>query len=521
MASADNLAASTIKEKPNLTCFDDDSLPNIPSKAEHCSDLRCECLSISSQSTDTEESELRGTYSEELQPAEAHEPQPEGREDSLSGHVREEELHENAFTRLELDSEDTVACDVATSGNETSTTRTRCLSLGSHDFPIHSGFSTLSFPVGRRSSVSLPSNTLNLVSSSLHSEQLPSEPRVLPSNASHSLPTPGDTGSRYVPLGITGSSSTTAVSHVGDSGWRRLSLAQNSYRWKNSRRVCHHRLNFAQDGPPCYLCSLSDLPPKYRTIENVGLGKVKRIAMAFVQGLATSHVPGRRRSCPTPAESLGGTQPFTISSGKSTWHNSQDSTGDSQVPTSGTPNTLPASDTDTGNYRRTQHDDNAHELSCQRPSSSMSSSEATHTDGGDPLYSTPGCSRDCGGSVVTEPPPYTPPTPGSLVSRSTHEILQLERESDQATGHDQGAFIRNTQCNLVYSILLASATTVLVMGYDQPLVILACVILFLAVFIFLPIIWCIEGFLHLKTERSRRNTVHPQFQNNFIFPVIR
>lgn len=88
-------------------------------------------------------------------------------------------------------------------------------------------------------------------------------------------------------------SNSSTSAHQGDSGlvadlfssawlWRyptESNIPQTRRTWK---LACYHHFYALKDGPPCYLCSMSDNPPKYHKTEKSGWWKVrKNIKLTF------------------------------------------------------------------------------------------------------------------------------------------------------------------------------------------------------------------------------------------------
>ncbi|XP_063585351.1 uncharacterized protein LOC134762731 [Penaeus indicus] len=256
-----------------------------------------------------------------------------------------------------------------------------------------------------------------------------------------------------------------------------LFLSQFANKRNRTPSICVHRASLPREGPPCYSCSTFDLPPKYHKVDEPGWKRARSRILRMYRGLVSLGQPGQQADLPLPPEGEWNTPPYTIT------------LGSRQEPSSYTNN----SSSDGG-------------ATAEHPSAPPQSAVASSALGAQ----TP---RPPMGDV---PPPYSPPTPASLMAGQSlpqlteDQFFAMRRptpvEMDQVTfNFHQGYCNKSCHCNFVYSLLLAIITSVSLLGPDQPLIILISAVFFLTVFLYMPIIWALECLLHWRTHGNCRD----------------
>ncbi|KAG0728117.1 hypothetical protein GWK47_033162 [Chionoecetes opilio] len=245
---------------------------------------------------------------------------------------------------------------------------------------------------------------------------------------------------------------------------------------------CPHRDPGFTGGPPCYVCSVLDLPPKYRRREARGWQRFRDKLKKFSQGTASpsAHDP--------PAVV------FTISE----WR-------PSDAPAA-PPGYVPASLTPAPPHRAPQERDNP----AFEPQDSVEGGGGRRTALAAPLQRPP-----AGVAFLPLPPllpsfsrEHMPPQlfPPPLLNHSG--VPPFISAHDDLEEPPTAKCNRHLVCQLLYSLLLATASSTLLVQYDQPILIITSVIVFLALFVFLPIIALVECLFRCKMERDFRHYLH-------------
>ncbi|XP_047468965.1 uncharacterized protein LOC125025098 isoform X1 [Penaeus chinensis] len=255
-----------------------------------------------------------------------------------------------------------------------------------------------------------------------------------------------------------------------------LFLSQFANKRNRTPSICVHRASLPREGPPCYSCSTFDLPPKYHKVDEPGWKRARSRILRMYRGLVSFGQPEQQADLPLPPEGDWNTPPYTIA------------LGSRQEPSSYTNNSSDGGATA--------------EYPSGSPQSAVASSvlvTQTHRP-----------------SMSDVPPPYSPPTPASLMAGQSlpqlteDQFFAMRRptpvEMDQVTfNFHQGYCNKSCHCNFVYSLLLAIITSVSLLGPDQPLIILISAVFFLTVFLYMPIIWALECLLHWRTHGNCRD----------------
>lgn len=240
-------------------------------------------------------------------------------------------------------------------------------------------------------------------------------------------------------------------------------------------RACPHRAHVLGGGPPCYLCSVLDVPPKYRRKEAKGWQKVKEKLTLFSHSTPIPSQSGRPRGEQELPAAV-----FTINE----WR------------PSGTLGAAPAQDGPAALHDQRQaheRDNLAFDAQDQQQLQNGAECRAAHL---------PPDATAFGHSFASLPNP-----PDALITNTRLPPILLPR--DDTTDND-----RNTKCNrrmvcqLLYSFLLATASSTLIVSYDQPVLVIISVIVFLALFVFLPVIAVLECLFRCKMERDFREYIN-------------
>ncbi|MPC96615.1 hypothetical protein E2C01_091884 [Portunus trituberculatus] len=126
-----------------------------------------------------------------------------------------------------------------------------------------------------------------------------------PSSSSPS-PAPSDAPARRLSLPVAMPAAPDSVAvPPSDHRHRRLDtvipVAMLAPQYHSGYRACPHRAHVLGGGPPCYLCSVLDAPPKYRRKEAKGWQRVKEKLALFSQGTPMPSPGGRSRGHEPPA----------------------------------------------------------------------------------------------------------------------------------------------------------------------------------------------------------------------------
>ncbi|KAG7172266.1 uncharacterized protein LOC121862136 [Homarus americanus] len=447
------------------------------------------------------------------------------------------------FTYKDPETEDLDENVAGTRRTETHTATTMRSSLGPYESYVLKGASSGSSSSSLRS---LKNNSLTHLSrenpsensSVPHPEYLPEETRTLPSDLILCVETPVDASGNESSVDderdldspdhpeITDS----AEGDQGSYNGRRTALTLYIQRQNLSKHACCHRSYLTQNGPPCYLCSMSDIPPKYKR-EKPGWQKTKEKFAGMFQSLATLDFSHRTRDSPSPPDIEGNTVTFTLSNEILT-QDVNNSTSDPYVTSSSSssPEVLSVSAGEEGrsasidDIPRVHHQARvSHQQSYQNRSYVLSSLggdlDVVHYSETAPTIPT----QHSLSHLDLVPPPYTPPTPGSLISGLSQQQQQQLQQDVRTVSEVNGRSCicpRNLQHNMIYSALLASVTAVAVFGYDQSFVILVCAIIFFTIFCFMPLIFLLENLLRWKTEVLLRNAMGQPTSETLVNPAF-
>lgn len=258
-----------------------------------------------------------------------------------------------------------------------------------------------------------------------------------------------------------------------------LFISQFANKRNRTPSICVHRVSLPREGPPCYSCSTFDLPPKYHKVDEPGWKWARSRFLRMYRGLVSFGQPGQQADLPLRPEGDWNTPPYTIA------------LGSHQEPSLCTTN----SSSDDGPC-------------AECPSGSPQSSSAVASSALPTQIHRP--------PMSDVPPPYSPPTPASLMAGQSlpqlteDQFFAMRRptpvEMDQVTfNFHQGYCNKSCHCNFVYSLLLAIITSVSLLGPEQPLIILISAVFFLTVFLYMPIIWALECLLHWRTHGNCRD----------------
>ncbi|XP_047468966.1 uncharacterized protein LOC125025098 isoform X2 [Penaeus chinensis] len=155
-----------------------------------------------------------------------------------------------------------------------------------------------------------------------------------------------------------------------------LFLSQFANKRNRTPSICVHRASLPREGPPCYSCSTFDLPPKYHKVDEPGWKRARSRILRMYRGLVSFGQPEQQADLPLPPEGDWNTPPYTIA------------LGSRQEPSSYTNNSSDGGATA--------------EYPSGSPQSAVASSvlvTQTHRP-----------------SMSDVPPPYSPPTPASLMA---------------------------------------------------------------------------------------------------------
>ncbi|XP_042889173.1 uncharacterized protein LOC122264372 [Penaeus japonicus] len=268
-----------------------------------------------------------------------------------------------------------------------------------------------------------------------------------------------------------------------DDSLRRLSvssliLSQFANKRNRTPSICVHRTSLPREGPPCYSCSTFDLPPKYHKVDEPGWKRAKSRFLCMYRGLVSSGQPGQQSDTSSSPEGEWSSPPYVVATGNHQEPSSYARTSSSEDGSSG--------EYPTGSLQASVMNNNAFQTLTQRS------------------------------SVSDIPPPYSPPTPASLMAGQSEIQLMEDQffalrqptpmETERVTiGFHQGYCNKSCHCNFIYSLLLAIITSLSLLGPDQPLIILVSAVFFLTVFLYMPIIWALECFLHWRTHGHCRD----------------
>ncbi|XP_045584471.1 uncharacterized protein [Procambarus clarkii] len=288
---------------------------------------------------------------------------------------------------------------------------------------------------------------------------------------------------------------------------------------QSRRQVCYHRSYLDLDGPPCYICSMSDQPPKYKIKRSARQNANIKI-MSVLQCLETLKI-ARSLQILNNGRSAGiiystAQNPNVALSGSTVPEMSLSETGEHGVY---------CIDYSPGVHHQTiisyQSNNTQASTSLESNPDSIHHSQDTHTPHISPASPVPTTHRTS--SLCEVPPPYSPPNPRSLESGY---FVQREQEQAHHQRENVTCIIRRFRCytsmlySIVYSVLLATITTILLLGHDQPVFVLASIVIFFTVFVFLPVIWCLKFVLRWKAGDLQMDDTTTERSIAIHFPLL-
>lgn len=255
-------------------------------------------------------------------------------------------------------------------------------------------------------------------------------------------------------------------------------------------RACPHRTHTNDGGPPCYLCSVLDVPPKYRRREARGWQRLREKLAQLSRGSpgATEGGPRLEHSPPATVFTISECQP-------------------SDPPGPVRPEEVSASLSTAPSHVRSQERDNP--AFDSQDSGEGGGVREAHSGAPPQLPPASAAITTEGVSYVPLPPPLppstlpqvAPPPYSTLVTNPFRQPYLPARESESSP---TSRCNRRLMCQLLYSLLLATASSTLIVNYQQPIIVITSVIVFMAMFVFLPIIAVIECLFRCKMEQDFR-----------------
>ncbi|XP_053647653.2 uncharacterized protein [Cherax quadricarinatus] len=349
-----------------------------------------------------------------------------------------------------------------------------------------------------------------------------------------SVPTTQDTSSPEITVAPGRDFNNDSVSNIGSRYCRVVvsyggvppqALALLPKGRKISKRVCYHRSYLKLNGPPCYLCSSSDLPPKY-TREESKWQRGKKRFRSLMQDFANLDFSRGLQTSTDSRDNEGYALPCALSNG--TLARNINLPAYTPYMISGSPG-LRMSSIETEEQRASSLDDipeiHGHPNSSYQENNQISASLGSHSDhihNSEITVSPHSPTTDVINPSEQVPPPYSPPTPGCLPSG-----YFLEHPQQQPRQRVQNiSIIRSFRCKksciyiVVYSFLLAYVSSMSLVGHNQPVAFLAILVIFLALFVFTPIIWFLESLLCWRPQDFRNTDNSMMREVAFSTPIM-
>ncbi|XP_068202944.1 uncharacterized protein [Palaemon carinicauda] len=270
--------------------------------------------------------------------------------------------------------------------------------------------------------------------------------------------------------------------------------------------TCQYRSPFMKLSPPCYFCSTTDRPPKYKETDSFNWKETKGKLLGVFRTLARKNPTQQGPSTSSEFSEMNNNL-FTISDGR--FQGSSHSNHGETYNSSNNPSVAQQeSQFNTAEAQRIEI--NITESGSNRClqsgrlgnfSGNSNGNIALHTVSRDPPPYLPG---DTG-----IPPPYSPPTPSSFVTPSTHDHWISEGHWQNDYDFTRVHLIRNCQCNVFYSLLLATVTTLAIFGTEPPIPLLSCGIIFFTFLVYMPVIWFLEKVIRWRPWEPMLDRVPP------------
>ncbi|XP_064085425.1 uncharacterized protein LOC135200751 [Macrobrachium nipponense] len=262
--------------------------------------------------------------------------------------------------------------------------------------------------------------------------------------------------------------------------------------------TCQYRSPFLKLSPPCYFCSTTDRPPKYRETDGFDWRRAKGRLFCVVKTLGKKNRIQQDASSSSDFCEMNDI-PFTISDGRM------------QGPSNNNHGESLPSPCNSNNLSIASHESQIHTDDIQRAEVSITESADDRCPQQRRIGSLSGNNNGSlalrtvssdpppyfmGGTGI--PPPYSPPTPSSFPQYATSESWTSNFHWQHEYDFTQVEFGRNCRCNIIYSFLLGTITTVVIFGTDPPVPLLSCAIIFFTFLVYMPLLWFLENFVRWR-----------------------
>ncbi|XP_066963269.1 uncharacterized protein [Macrobrachium rosenbergii] len=251
--------------------------------------------------------------------------------------------------------------------------------------------------------------------------------------------------------------------------------------------------------PPCYFCSTTDRPPKYRETDGFDWRRAKGRLLGVLKTLGKKTRIQQAASTSSDFCEMNNI-PFTISDGR--LQEPSNSNHGESLPSPYNSNNLSIGSQEshiyTDDIQRTEISitESANDR-CpqQRRISNLSGSNngnlALRSISSDPPP------YFIGGTGV--PPPYSPPTPSSFAQHDTNEHWTSNFHWQNEYDFTQVELNRNCRCNIIYSLMLGTITTVVIFGTEPPVPLLSCSVIFFTFLVYMPVIWFLDNVIRWRS----------------------